>query len=86
MPWISDNWQKVSAWKWTGPIPDAERRKIRDLVAQAHAQGRKLRFWATPDKPEVWQVLRAEGVDLIGTDHLSGLRDFLLALPVAPGR
>jgi hypothetical protein len=86
VPWISDNWRKVSAWNWTGPIPDAERQKIRDLVAQAHAQGRKLRFWATPDKPEVWQVLRAEGVDLIGTDHLSGLRDFLLAPPVVPGR
>jgi hypothetical protein len=56
------------------------------LVAQAHAQGRRLRFWATPDKPEVWQVLRAEGVDLIGTDHLAGLRDFLLAPPVVPGR
>ncbi len=79
VPWISDNWQKVSAWKWTGPIPDAERQKIRDLVAQAHAQERRLRFWATPDKPEVWQVLRAEGVDLIGTDHLEGLRDFLLS-------
>ena len=37
VPWISDNWQKVSPWKWAGPIPDAERRKIRDLVAQAHA-------------------------------------------------
>jgi hypothetical protein len=86
VPWISDNWRKVSAWNWTGPIPDAERRKIRDLVAQAHAQGRRLRFWATPDKPEVWQVLRAEGVDLIGTDHLAGLRDFLLAPPVVPGR
>jgi hypothetical protein len=81
VPWISDNWQKVSPWKWAGPIPDAERRKIRDLVAQAHAQGRRLRFWATPDTPEVWQVLRAEGVDLIGTDHLVGLRDFLWTRP-----
>jgi hypothetical protein len=56
------------------------------LVAQTRAQGRRLRFWATPDTPEVWQVLREEGVDLIGTDHLVGLRDFLLVPPVAPGR
>ncbi len=81
VPWVSDNWQKVSAWKWTGPIPDAEREKLRELVARAHAQGRRFRLWNTPDTPEVWQVLRAEGVDLIGTDRLAALRDFLLAPP-----
>jgi hypothetical protein len=81
VPWVSDNWQKVSAWKWIGPIPDAEREKIRVLVAQAHAQGRRLRFWNTPDKPEVWRVLRDEGVDLVGTDHLAELRDFLHSAP-----
>ncbi|HAP41392.1 MAG TPA: hypothetical protein DCQ94_16785, partial [Nitrospira sp.] len=36
-----------------------------------------LRFWATPDRPEVWRVLRAAGVSVIGTDHLAALRRFL---------
>lgn len=83
VPWVSDNWQKVSTWKWTGAMPEADRAKLREHVTQAHAQGRRIRFWNTPDRPEVWQLLHAAGVDLIGTDHLPELRDFLL--PLATG-
>jgi hypothetical protein len=78
VPWISDNWQKVSAWKWSGPMPAADREKLGELVARAHAQGRRIRFWNTPDTPDAWRLLQAAGVDLIGTDHLAELRDFLL--------
>jgi hypothetical protein len=81
VPWVSDNWQKVFTWKWTGPMPEADRAKLRDLVSQAHAQGRRIRFWSTPDTPEAWHLLHDAGVDLINTDHLTGLRDFLLATP-----
>jgi Glycerophosphoryl diester phosphodiesterase family len=80
VPWVSDNWQKVSAWKWTGPMPAADRAKLLDLVTQAHVQGRRIRFWNTPDRPDAWQILHSAGVDLIGTDHLPELRDFLLPL------
>lgn len=80
VPWVSDNWQKVSAWKWTGPMPAADSARLRDLVTQAHAQGRRIRFWNTPDRPDAWQLLQAAGVDIIGTDHLPELRDFLLPL------
>ncbi len=83
VPWVSDNWQKVFTWKWTGPMPDADRTKLRELIAQAHAQGRRIRFWNTPDTPEAWQLLHGAGVDLINTDHLAALRDFLLAAPAA---
>ena len=78
VPWISDNWQKVSAWKWSGPMPDEDRERLEKLVVQAHAQGRRIRFWNTPDRPDAWRLLQAAGVDLIGTDHLVELRDFLL--------
>src|SRR5207249_359571 len=57
IPLISDNWSKVFKWQWTGSLPDDERQKLKQIVEQAHAQGRRLRFWNTPDKPEVWQVL-----------------------------
>jgi Glycerophosphoryl diester phosphodiesterase family len=81
VPWVSDNWQKVFTWKWTGPISAADARKLAALVTQAHAQGRRIRFWNTPDTPEAWRLLADAGVDLINTDHLTGLRDFLLAPP-----
>ena len=76
-PWISENWSKLSAWKGVGPLPEAERAKLRDWVARAHARGRKLRFWNTPETTVAWQELRAAGVDLIGTDDLGRLRAFL---------
>lgn len=86
VPWVSDNWTKVFTWKWTGPMPDADRAKLRDLVTQAHAQGRRIRFWNTPDTPEAWRLLRDANVDLINTDHLVALREFFLAAPAVPDR
>ena len=79
IPLVSDNWQKVFSWRWTGPIPADEARKLQALVEQAHAQGRQLRFWNTPDNPATWSVLYAAGVDLINTDQLTGLQGFLRA-------
>ena len=62
-----------------GPIPEDEALKLKALVEQAHAQGRQLRFWNTPDNPATWSVLYAAGVDLINTDQLTGLQGFLRA-------
>ncbi len=79
VPWISDNWEKTFAWRWRGTIPEADREKLKQLVAQAHAQGRRIRFWSTPDTPEAWALLLEAGVDLINTDKLAALREFLAA-------
>jgi hypothetical protein len=77
-PWISENWAKLSQWRGVGPLPEADLAKLREWVTQAHARGRKLRFWNTPETPEAWRILREAGVDIIGADDLSKLRDFLL--------
>jgi len=79
IPLVSDNWSKVFKWHWNGAIPDDVRQTLQQTVAKAHAQGRRLRFWNTPDKPEVWKVLFDAGVDLINTDDLAGLQEFLLS-------
>jgi hypothetical protein len=78
MPWISESWTSLFRWRGDGPMPDAERAKLREIVQKAHQHGRLVRFWATPEKTEVWQELRAAGVDLINTDQLAMLREFLL--------
>jgi hypothetical protein len=77
MPWISDNWTTLFRWRGDGPMPEDERGKLKELVRKAHQHGRLVRFWATPEKTPVWQELRAAGVDLINTDKLAMLRDFL---------
>jgi glycerophosphoryl diester phosphodiesterase len=81
VPWISANWNLLFRWRGDGPMPDSERAKLREMVQKAHARGRQVRFWATPEKEAVWKELRAAGVDLINTDKLAELRAFLLANP-----
>ncbi|HEU4751645.1 MAG TPA: hypothetical protein VFU47_00975, partial [Armatimonadota bacterium] len=81
VPWISASWEQEFRWRGDGPLPAEEREKLARLVRETHAQGRKLRFWATPDRPEAWQELLSAGVDLLNTDRLEALRDFLLTHP-----
>jgi hypothetical protein len=49
------------------------------MVEQAHQRGRVVRFWATPESAPLWQELLNAGVDLVNTDKLAALRNFLLA-------
>ena len=78
MPWISANWGSLFRWRGEGPMPANERMKLDEFVQKAHGHGRKLRFWATPERAEVWKELRLAGVDLMNTDKLAELQQFLL--------
>jgi hypothetical protein len=83
IPLISDQWVKPFSWKGEGPMPREEQQRLDDIVRRAHAKGRLVRFWLTPDVPSpqrdaVWQQLLAAGVDLINTDDLRGLQEYLL--------
>lgn len=77
VPLVSDNWTKHFQWRGQGELSEVERAKLKALVDKAHAQGRKIRFWAAPDHEAGWKVLRDAGVDLINTDNLDGLQKFL---------
>ena len=76
-PLISDNWTTHFRYRGVGTMPEAEREKLNGIVARAHAKGRRVRFWATPESPVIWQELKTAGVDLIGTDDLEKLSKFL---------
>jgi glycerophosphoryl diester phosphodiesterase len=77
MPMISDNWRTHFKWSGTGEMPTNERTHLREIVQQAHAAGRVVRFWATPENESVWRELREANVDLINTDDLPRLSKFL---------
>lgn len=81
LPLISDRWTSHFRWTGAGPMPEAERKKLRDIVARAHASHRRVRFWATPESERVWAELLAAGVDLINTDDLKRLNRFLNRQP-----
>jgi hypothetical protein len=83
IPLISDKWTTYLTWEGRGPMPEEERQKLAAIVEAAHQQGRRVRFWDTPDgrtaaREAVWQTLIEAGVDLINTDDLAGLQRFLL--------
>jgi hypothetical protein len=83
MPVISDNWTKHFTWQGVGEMPASERDKLHSIVETAHNNGQMVRFWATPDaalpnREAVWKELMDAGVDLINSDDLSGLQQFLL--------
>ncbi|HNQ89932.1 MAG TPA: phosphatidylinositol-specific phospholipase C/glycerophosphodiester phosphodiesterase family protein [Verrucomicrobiota bacterium] len=77
IPWVSASWSEVFTWRGRDAFPPAEAQRLRELVARAHAQGRKIRFWGGPDTPALWKEQHAAGVDLINTDRLAELRKFL---------
>ncbi|MGK5627277.1 phosphatidylinositol-specific phospholipase C/glycerophosphodiester phosphodiesterase family protein [Streptomyces sp. URMC 123] len=83
-PLISADWTKTFSWQGAGPMPAAERARLRAIVGEAHAHRRRVRFWATPDTPgpardALWRELVAADVDHINTDDLPGLEAFLRA-------
>jgi glycerophosphoryl diester phosphodiesterase len=83
MPVISDNWTKFFTWQGVGEMPQAEHEKLYHIVKTAHANGQMVRFWATPDeelpnREAVWNEMLKAGVDLINTDHLPALNQYLL--------
>ena len=77
IPLISDNWTLHFRWRGVGEIPLSERDKLTAIIERAHSKKRRVRFWSTPDNVNVWAVLKEAGVDLINTDDLKGLSDFL---------
>lgn len=84
MPIVSNNWNKLFTWQGVGPMPELERAKLHAYVETAHANGYRVRFWATPDqagdaREAVWNELYDAGVDHINTDDLAGLQAFLTA-------
>jgi hypothetical protein len=85
----ADNTWRFYALKWsdyldsssTGMLDDAQRARLACIIENAHAQGRKVRFFGAPDHPEAWRVALEHGVDFLGTDDLSGLGAFLESAP-----
>lgn len=76
-PLISENWRDHFRWRGVGEMPPDEQQRLAELVERAHGQGRRLRFWGAADSPAVWTQMRRAGVDVLGTDNLDALEQFL---------
>jgi hypothetical protein len=75
-PRVSARYGSLFTWKGKGEMPRTELSRLRKIVATAHADGRKVRFWGMPNKVAVWNFLLDEGVDWMNVDDLEGYRVF----------
>ncbi|NRB50960.1 MAG: hypothetical protein HRU41_25040 [Saprospiraceae bacterium] len=79
MPVISDNYRRHLSWRGKKEGPKIEEYdQLKAWIEEAHREGKLVRLWASPENEAVWIKLRELGVDLLNTDHLSDLKNFLL--------
>lgn len=74
---VSDSFSKFISKKGQKTINQEVFNKMKAVADTLHAQGKKVRFWATPDTQKVWKALAKMGVDFINTDSPQALRRFL---------
>jgi hypothetical protein len=80
IPWISENWMDHFVWNGRGTMTEGEEVKLKHIIGKAHEQGRKIRFWSTPETGAFWRKAHGMGVDFINTDRLKRLRSILLEI------
>lgn len=74
---ISTSFSSHSSWNGNGTLPASDHTKIEKLVEEVHKKKKPIRFWGAPDFENAWIKLRELGVDVINTDRVAELRDFL---------
>ncbi len=75
----SCKYSKLLKWKGTGNISKREEQRLCSYVSIAHKNGEQVRLWASPDNQAVWKEMLSCGVDLINTDKLVALKNFLIS-------
>ncbi len=74
---VSDSFNNFISEKGQKTINQETFNKMKAVADTIHTQGKKVRFWATPDTQKVWKALAKMGVDFINTDTPKALRGFL---------
>jgi hypothetical protein len=75
----SCKYSRLLSWDGKGVIPIFQKQQLCNFVAMAHSMGAKVRLWASPERKAVWDELLKCGVDLINTDKLVTLKNYLNA-------
>jgi hypothetical protein len=75
----SCKYSRLLSWDGKGIMPVLQQQRLCAFVAMAHSMGAKVRLWASPERKAVWDELLKCGVDLINTDKLVTLRNYLNA-------
>jgi alkaline phosphatase len=75
---VSLDFSKYSKWKGEGNMPDEDKHRIKHTIDSVHTNtGKLVRFWGGPDIERCWNVQIDLGADIIGTDHIEELANYL---------
>ncbi|MGF7042862.1 alkaline phosphatase [Mucilaginibacter lappiensis] len=78
---VSFPFGKYTKWNGKGVLNRDEISRIKSGIDSVHNSGKMIRFWETPDTKSSWLALIRLGVDVIGTDKIEELGDFLNKKP-----
>jgi hypothetical protein len=83
IPLVSGSWTSFFAWSGQGAFPEDQASRLTAITSSIRAEGRRSRFWASPDLPLAWSALLKGGADFINTDRPGSVRAWLDAQPPA---
>lgn len=66
---ISEPLYKYARWNGKGTMIPEQEAKVKEAVAKAHALGKPIRFWATPECESTYYTFYNLGIDFVNTDH-----------------
>lgn len=74
---VSLSFERYSSWNGSDGLPEKDKNLVAHVIDSVHRAGKKIRFWAAPDNENSWRTQMKLGVDLIGTDKIEQLSEFL---------
>ncbi len=74
---ISTSFSNHAKWNGKGVLNRTEKEKLIALIDASHAKGKKIRFWGAPDFTNAWFTYMNLGIDILCTDDVLGLSDFI---------
>jgi hypothetical protein len=75
-PWVSASWHGLFGRRRVDQLSAQERSQLMTWCSKAQESGQQLRFWATPEDPELWEDLLSLGVYRINTDRPKRFKTF----------
>jgi hypothetical protein len=74
---VSLPFTKITLWNGEGDLNAGDEKKLAHIIDSTHSAGKPIRFWAAPDTKASWELQMKLKADLIGTDKINELAEFL---------
>ena len=78
---LSLNFKQYSNWNGKGGLTEADLPKLTEIIKEAKAFKKPIRFWAIPDSKTSWEFFTNNGVDYINTDKPKDCVEYISTLP-----